>query len=533
MNGQLSDQPLAELVSEISNACLSGALRLARERVKGVVYFDGGQVVAAMTNLRTYRLAESVRRSSAVAPEQIDATVAEGMSDEEAGAALSAAGAITPEELRRCRELQASEVLRFLAQWAEGEWSFDTRVRLDGDTRLNMDARQILIERARRLPQEFAARRMEDAEALITPVEHAATAALQLLPAEGFILSRIAGPMRLGELLAVSGLPEQETQRAAYALALGGLLRCEPWSRALTPEATARGRTLSTAAKDSAPEHSARQERAPAATHAAQAETTAKEPDPDAEINDLLTQAGGRSFYEVLGVARSADANEIKRAYYALARRFHPDRFRRDADEQMLPRVEFAFGKIAKAYEVLKDARSRAAYDLKLEAATPRPIVPSTPASGVAPSAEHTPKSEDALPRQEPAPPVSSNESTLAYRAEERFQQGVAAMQQKNLPLAAKYLGEAALLVPRQARYRALYGRALAHERATRRQAETELQAAIALDARNVTYRVMLAELYRDIGMRKRAEGELQRALSIDPAHKAALRLLEDLHRPV
>ena len=63
MNGQLSIQPLAELIHEISDARLSGALRLARERVKGVVYFDEGQVVAALMNLRAFRLVEIFRRS--------------------------------------------------------------------------------------------------------------------------------------------------------------------------------------------------------------------------------------------------------------------------------------------------------------------------------------------------------------------------------------------------------------------------------------------------------------------------------------
>src|SRR2546423_13965449 len=62
MNGQLNTQPLAELLHEISDARLSGALRLARERVKAAVYFDAGQVVAALMNLRAFRLVEIFRR---------------------------------------------------------------------------------------------------------------------------------------------------------------------------------------------------------------------------------------------------------------------------------------------------------------------------------------------------------------------------------------------------------------------------------------------------------------------------------------
>jgi Tfp pilus assembly protein PilF len=57
------------------------------------------------------------------------------------------------------------------------------------------------------------------------------------------------------------------------------------------------------------------------------------------------------------------------------------------------------------------------------------------------------------------------------------------------------------------------------------------LQAAVSLDPGSVSYHVMLAELYRDVGLHKKAEGELERALALDPRHAQALRLLEELRR--
>ena len=61
MAGQLQRHPLTELVREISTESLSGALRLARERAKAVVYFDAGEIIYAASNLRAYRLAECAR----------------------------------------------------------------------------------------------------------------------------------------------------------------------------------------------------------------------------------------------------------------------------------------------------------------------------------------------------------------------------------------------------------------------------------------------------------------------------------------
>ncbi len=64
-----------------------------------------------------------------------------------------------------------------------------------------------------------------------------------------------------------------------------------------------------------------------------------------------------RDYYEVLGVARNADGDEIKRAYRKLAMQYHPDRNAGDKE------AEDKFKEAAEAYEVLHDAEKRARYD--------------------------------------------------------------------------------------------------------------------------------------------------------------------------
>ena len=58
-----------------------------------------------------------------------------------------------------------------------------------------------------------------------------------------------------------------------------------------------------------------------------------------------------------------------------------------------------------------------------------------------------------------------------------------------------------------------------------------ELQAALALEPENSSYRAMLGELYKALGLRRRAEGELQRALSADPKNETARLLLASLKK--
>src|SRR3954471_6460297 len=117
MNGRLSNHPLAELVREISDARLSGALRLERERAKAVVYFDDGEVAAAVSNARALRLAEVLRRSGVVDASRIYAVVGERMPDERAGAALLQSGLLDESGLRRLQERQTKEVLGEVLRW--------------------------------------------------------------------------------------------------------------------------------------------------------------------------------------------------------------------------------------------------------------------------------------------------------------------------------------------------------------------------------------------------------------------------------
>ena len=62
-------------------------------------------------------------------------------------------------------------------------------------------------------------------------------------------------------------------------------------------------------------------------------------------------------YYEVLGVSRTANGEELKRAYRKAALKYHPDRNPGDKD------AEVRFKEVSEAYEVLKDEKKRAAYD--------------------------------------------------------------------------------------------------------------------------------------------------------------------------
>uniref|UniRef100_A0A8D3BJN5 DnaJ homolog subfamily A member 3, mitochondrial n=1 Tax=Scophthalmus maximus TaxID=52904 RepID=A0A8D3BJN5_SCOMX len=67
--------------------------------------------------------------------------------------------------------------------------------------------------------------------------------------------------------------------------------------------------------------------------------------------------ANKQDFYEVLGISRSASQKDIKKAYYQLAKKYHPDT---NPDD---PEAKEKFAKLAEAYEVLSDEVKRTQYD--------------------------------------------------------------------------------------------------------------------------------------------------------------------------
>ncbi|CAF2144015.1 unnamed protein product [Brassica rapa subsp. narinosa] len=64
-----------------------------------------------------------------------------------------------------------------------------------------------------------------------------------------------------------------------------------------------------------------------------------------------------KDYYEVLGVSKNAPDGEIKKAYYGLAKKLHPDMNKDD------PEAEKKFQEVSKAYEILKDKEKRDLYD--------------------------------------------------------------------------------------------------------------------------------------------------------------------------
>jgi curved DNA-binding protein CbpA len=404
MNGQLSEQPLAEIIQEISARSESGRLRVEHDRIKIAAYFEQGKFVYAACNLRDLRLRGYLLRAGLVTADKL-AVFADNASDLFLAEALSARQLLTPAVLEQAHTKLVSDVLRVALSLKEGVWDFDSRSRLEGTVNLKVDVDALLLE---------------------------------------------------------------------------------------------------------------------AASRTTAAEIPAAPPEIDAETAETFLQRlrTADSYYDILGVATEASQDQLKSAYYELARRYHPDRFRKEAPA-LLARLESAFARITQAYDTLRDDSLRASYNLKLQARQKAPQAPQAGDSTPQPAATTTETKTDGAPVDTPL--------SAAERAANDFKEGYAALEQGQSKVAAGLFASAARLMPNEARYRAYYGHILASQENTRRAAEAELQAAIKLDPGNAEYRVMLAQLFRDLGFIIRARGEAERALAADPNNRKARDLLREL----
>ena len=503
MNGQLSEQPLAELIREISSRSLGGRLRLEHDRVKVVAYFENGRFIYAASNLRTLRLREYLKKSAVVSEEDL-ARFDDRLADIDLLKQLQAQNLLTPALAEQVHAKQVADVLRLVLLWTEGTWEFDSRSRLEGQPELRIDVNSLILDAGRRLPAGFAATRFRNPAELITPLAEPLTNE-NLLPPEAFLLLRIDRQMSLREVLTISGLGEQETLQLVYSLALAGLLQREHW-------------------KSSFPDQQPTRPAPPPAPEPPPPPPPKPEPSREldrAEVESFLDRVKtAQTHYDVLGVNGEVSPESLKTIYYQLARQFHPDRYRR-SEASLVTRLESAFARITQAYDTLRDDGLRASYNSKLAArrkaeqlADPTPKAP-------------TPESEPQQPAATEG--VAEPVMTKAERAALQFKEGLTALELGQRKVALGLFASAASAAPDEPRYRALYGQMLAANENTRRVAETELLAAVKLDPKNAEYRVTLAELYRDLGFKLRAKSEAERALTLDRNNRQARDLLQTL----
>ena len=194
---------------------------------------------------------------------------------------------------------------------------------------------------------------------------------LPLDPTAGYVLSRIDGRTNWETLRQIGALRPQEIDvlvekwlkegvlvaSAATSLATVRAAKPSAAEKQTGAQASSAASAASTAAKSAAPVAPARNRRP--ATELPEIDS-ALELDIELQREILEFAAGlGRLYHEILGVSYDADARTIKKAYFGLSKKLHPDRYFRRNTGAFGPLIESCFKRLLEAYELLSDPTTR------------------------------------------------------------------------------------------------------------------------------------------------------------------------------
>ncbi len=525
INGTLRRHSPAELFVEISAAKLNGSLRLSNAETaqKTVVYFDAGDAVFAVSNARRFRLFEMLLSENKITKERLAATP-DFTNDLALRENLIESGALSKADADALVAKQIELILRdaFECRAAEdksGEWVFSPLVRIKGDVRFAVDAHALLLAHARSLPDAEIVARLKDARESFA-VRASMPVHINLQPEEAFIFSRFeSSKLSVEQAAMFGGLPAPAALKIVYTLWLAGFLARENWDAPFSARSLAAISAANLTLKKSAanvPAAIETENKTPETVSVAAKNNLSAQPEKIAPAREELSLEKylerietARSFYDFFALDGDAPVADIKRGYLSIAKRFHPDLFRREIDAGKFRQIQDAFTRVAQAYETLKNERSREVYDYKIR----KELI-------------------DMKADRAGASTAETEERTRQMRtaqAAEDFENGFSLLMDGEPEDALPFFARAAHLDENNARYRAYYGKALSANGAQKHKAEAELQAAVRLAPENADLRLMLAEFFAEMNLPKRAEGELKRLLAIFPSNAEARQLLDSL----
>jgi DNA-binding response OmpR family regulator len=504
LQGTLKRTPFARLLQRLYAKRATGSLLLLHEATKKIVVFVEGYPVSVRSNVLGETLGRILLEQRLITSDVLAESVGRMQKDKRyQGEILVEMGALSPFNLDRALIEQVEAKLFEVFSWPDGKFMFKTGDAPVGENRLlERSPAATILEGIRRHYDEA---RMDAALEKYTHqyVGLASDPVMRLQdmtsePVELAFIQSIDGTRQLEAILDHAEISRDKARLLLVALSEAGMLQ------RLETTTKKKGAAPVAPPVSSVPVLSA---------PAAPPPTTA--PLASGQLSMMLQTVRTQDYFWALDVGRDAPPAEIDRAYEALARSFHADRYRLSPEDDRKAAQEI-FDKLGEAHRTLRDPAKRKAYLARL--------------------AREDAKEEQAPPRPRlmtPPPPTSAaaaSPSSAAARA--LYDVGLEHLKARRHHEAVEALRQAARLVPNEADFRAALGWALfrqapADARAGRA-AVAELRRALQLDERHRAAAQHLAEIYAQTGQPDLAVQELERLLAIDPA---ATEVAEELHR--
>jgi hypothetical protein len=177
-------------------------------------------------------------------------------------------------------------------------------------------------------------------------------AALGLGAEEGFVLSRVDGVTRLGELIHLVPFPPEQTVAIIKRLWIAGAIEIAGHAPPVMVDK----------APQQAPQPAPAQRASPPAPVSLPPDVQLTS-DQARAIDEKLAEINTKNAFELLGLARGCDKKDVKRAYFKLSKEFHPDRFYGRNLGPYRERLATIFQAVKAAFDLLSDDARREAYE--------------------------------------------------------------------------------------------------------------------------------------------------------------------------
>jgi curved DNA-binding protein CbpA len=198
-----------------------------------------------------------------------------------------------------------------------------------------------------------------------------------------------------------------------------------------------------------------------------------------------------QNHFEVLGIGHDATPQDIKKAYFNLAKRYHPDRHFGPPLNEMKSELEALFHAIHEAHETLASPERREKYNRELAAGSRQQRV----------------KKE-----------ARSDKQVNSAAAAAHFKEGMKYFTERNFWDAEESFQWALRFDPSQAEYVFRRAMALSHIPRRGRDAEEYFAKTITMDPLKMDYYLEFANFYVRLGLKAKAMALYQNALKQDPA---------------
>jgi len=465
LKGDLTDFALADTLIGLQRSNKTGILEVrSGENVKKV-YIKNGDMIFAASNRDEDRLGDILLKERKINAEQFKRSVEEmKRANVRQGTALVRLGYLKPEELVRAVQHQVEEIIISLFAFEDGTFEFaNAPLPANEVITLKLSVANIIYRGITRIdipkiillnlpPMDSILRLSADPLNIFQNI--------RLDMASKKILSLVDGKAALNYITFASNLDKFDALRIIYALLSTGIIE-----------------VVTEKVKEDDIQEVTAEEIIEESEIGADTEIVKM-------IEDMYSKHKTLGYYGALGLNQYAAHSDIKRAYYAEAKKFHPDKHFYLQSEDLKNKLSDIFAYITEAFAVLSNPEKRREYDRQLA--------------------------------NKGSKTLSNNE-----HAQMRFNEGKVEFAKNNINDALELFGQAVYLDSSKAIYHYHYGMTLGKLNRFK-EAVRAIERAINIEGANADYLAEAGHLYLKLGFQSRAKSNFEEALEISPSHARA-----------